>query len=235
MKVEKILEYQKLDGELFKIEKRINENENKKRAEQLQESMKISQERSVRLEQNAKELLNKTDEITKQCKIQEDKLNEFLSMNIEKMSKNDVEKLNNLKDKLNQNLTILEKNLATLAENMNAILADFNKTIKTFNNARDEYIKRKNAYEAEIKSVENDKLEIKKQLSQLALSVDADIMEAYKKKRSERVFPVLVPLKGKFCGGCNTELPLAILTNLSKDGIITCEHCRRLVYVMQQK
>lgn len=235
MKVEKILEYQKLDSELFKIERQINDNENKKKAEQLHESMKAAQARSYKLEQNAKELLIKTDEVTKQCKIQEDKLNEFLSMNIEKMNKSDIEKLNNLKDKLNQNLTILEKNLATLAENMNAVLADFNKTIKTFNTARDEYSKRKYAYEAEVKSVENDKLEINKRLSQLATSVEPEIMEAYRKKRSEKVFPVLVPLKGKFCGGCNTELPLAILTNLSKDGITTCEHCRRLVYSTPQK
>ncbi len=234
MKVENILEYQKLDVELYKIEKQINENPNKKMAEQLHENMRVAQARSVKLEEKAKELLNEIDKVKKQCKIQEDKLNEFLSMNVEKMSKTDVEKLSNLKDKLNQNLTILEKNLTTLAENMNAVLADFNKTIKTFNNARDEYAKRKNAYETEIKKIEKDKLEINKRLSQIALSVDVEIMEAYRKKRSEKVFPVLVPLKGKFCGGCNTELPLAILTNLSKDGITTCEHCRRLVYNTQQ-
>ena len=164
MKVENILEYQKLDVELYKIEKQINENPNKKMAEQLHENMRVAQARSVKLEEKAKELLNEIDKVKKQCKIQEDKLNEFLSMNVEKMSKTDVEKLSNLKDKLNQNLTILEKNLTTLAENMNAVLADFNKTIKTFNNARDEYAKRKNAYETEIKKIEKDKLEINKRL-----------------------------------------------------------------------
>lgn len=234
MKVEKILEYQNLDRELFKIEKQISENANKKMAEQLHESMKVAQARSVKLEERAKDLLGEIDKVKKQCKIQEDKLNEFLSMDIEKMNKNDAEKLNNLKDKLNQNLNILEKNLTTLAESMNAVLADFNKTIKTFNSARDEYSKRKDAYETEVKNIEKEKSEINKRLSQLAMSVDSDIMEAYQKKRNEKVFPVLVPLKGKFCGGCNTELPLATLTNLIKDGIITCEHCRRLVYNTHQ-
>ena len=114
MKFDKILEYQKLDSELFKIERQLNEGANKKMVSELHSNMKNAQERSVKLEEKAKDLLAEIDKVKKQCKIQEEKLNEFLSMDIENMNKNDLEKLENFKDKLNQNLIILEKHLTSL-------------------------------------------------------------------------------------------------------------------------
>ena len=45
MKIEQVLEYQKLDKEMFKLEKELKENPNKKKANNLHESMKTAQEK----------------------------------------------------------------------------------------------------------------------------------------------------------------------------------------------
>ena len=55
-------------------------------------------------------------------------------------------------------------------------------------------------------------------------------MEAYIKRRKENVFPVVVPLTGNSCGGCHVELPYANITKLNEEGLLSCEHCRRLIY-----
>ena len=228
MKVDMILKYQSLDREMFKIEKGLKDNQNKKMADTLRDNIKNAQERSVKLEENAGKLLNDIEKVKSQIKTQEQKMQEFLNKDIEKMTKGEVEKLASLKDKLNQNLVILEKNLTALAENMNAILADFNKTKKIFNSAKD--AKRKEAYENDVKSIENQKSEIAGKLKELSKSIDSNIMQVYQKRRNENVFPVLVPLNGNSCGGCHMELPFANITKLNEEGVITCEHCRRIVY-----
>ena len=235
MKVENILEYQKLDTELFKLEKELKENSNRKKAEQMAESIKNAQARSVKLEEKAGVILSEIEKVKKQYQTQQDKLNEFFSKDLESMGKDELDKLRILKDKLAQNLQILEKNLTSLAENMNAVLADFNKTIKNFNSAKEEYAKCKSAYENDVKALDGKKGEITGRLKGLAQNVDSSIMEMYNKKRKENVFPVLVPLmemsKGSFfCGGCHTQLPFASLTKLDEQGIATCDHCRRIIY-----
>ena len=149
MKVDKMLEYQKLDSEMFKIEKQLRENSNRQNANQMHENMKNAQSRSLKLEEKAGALFAEIEKVKKQVAIQESKMDEFLNKDLSKMSKEEVDQLAGLKNKLAQNLQILEKNLTTLAESMNAVLADFNKTIKAFNLAKEEYAKSKTAWQAD--------------------------------------------------------------------------------------
>lgn len=230
MKVEKMLEYQNLDSEMFKIEKQLKENKNRLTASQMHESMKNAQGRSVKLEEKAGSLLAEIDKVKKQFKLQEDKMQEFLQKDLSKMSKEEIDHLTMLKNKLAQNLQILEKNLTTLAESVNAVLADFNKTIKTFNTAKEEYAKSKNAYDNDVKQVEGQKAEIQNRLDKIAKECDAKLLESYLRKRKENVFPVIVPLKGNSCGGCHVEMPYVSIAKLEDDGVLVCEHCRRIIY-----
>ena len=93
MKVDMILKYQALDREMFKIEKGLRDNQNKKAANELHENMKNAQARSVKLEENAGKLLKEIEKVKGQVKIQEDKMQEFMSKDLENMPKADVEKL----------------------------------------------------------------------------------------------------------------------------------------------
>ena len=233
MDLKGILEYQKLDGELFKIERQLKSNENKKMANKMHESMKEAQNRSYKLEEKAGALLSEIEKAKKQFKTQQDKMDEFMSKDLEKMSKEDLDKLSVLKDKLAQNLAILERNLTSLAENVNATLADFNKTIKTFNACKEQYAKSKAAYDNDVKSVEDKKNEIENDLKKLAKSLDSKLFETYQKRRKENIFPVVVPIINNSCGGCHIELPYANISKLEDDGILTCEHCHRIIYKMQ--
>ena len=135
-----------------------------------------------------------------------------------------------LKDKLNQNIQILEKNLASLAERMNATLAEFNKAVKTINSSKEDYAKYKQAYDEDVKQIDREKAQVAYKLKAISADIDTKIMEAYLKRRKENVFPVVVPLKGNSCGGCHMELPYANLTKLNEAGVLSCEHCRRIIY-----
>ncbi len=230
MDIQKILDYQNLDSELFKIEKQIRDDDDKKRANVMHENMKNAQAKSIKLEEKAGSLLNEIDKVKKQLKIQNDKMEEFMSKDLKSLSKDELDKLEGLKNKLNQNLSILEKNLTSLAESVNSVLADFNKTIKVFNSSKEEFAKCKKNYDDKVQNIEKDKVEIEKKLKSLEKNIDSKLLEAYKKRRGENIFPIVVKLKGNSCGGCHIELPYANITKLDSEGILICEHCRRIIY-----
>ena len=230
MDFKSILNYQQLDSELFKIEKQLRDNTNKKNANIMRENMKNAQTRSLQLEEKAGSILNDIEKVKNQFKLQKDKIDQLLAKNINELDKEEIEKLSSLKEKLSQNLNILEKNLSNLAENMNLVLSDFNKTIKIFNNAKEQYAKFKNNYDNDVKSVETRQEELKKELKTISKKIDPKLIEAYEKRRKENIFPVFVELKGNSCGGCHMELPYANISKLDNEGILTCEHCHRIIY-----
>ncbi|MBE7073748.1 MAG: hypothetical protein E7379_01500 [Clostridiales bacterium] len=235
MKVEKILEYQKLDREMYKLEREIKDNPNKEKANKLHETMRVAQEKSVALEGKAGAILKEIDKVKGHLKLQQDKMAEFTAKDLSTLSKQEIEKIASLKDKLAQNLQILEKNLTALAENVNSVLSEFNKTIKTFNTAKEDFAKCKTSYDNDIKAIESKKAEVAKNLSVIAKEIDSVIMEAYQKRRKENIFPVVVQLmeQGKgsyFCGGCRTQLSIASINKLDSEAVVSCDHCRRLIY-----
>ena len=135
-----------------------------------------------------------------------------------------------VKDKLASNLAILDKNLTRLAESVNAVLADFNKTVKVYNMARETYAKSKGAYDAQLQEVEPKRKQITEKLQEIAKTIDPKLMEQYTKRRKDNIFPVMVPVRDSSCGGCHMELPVSMMNKLKEDGILSCEHCRRIIY-----
>ena len=230
MDISKILEYQKLDSELFKIEKSLRDNEDKKIVNQMQQNAKIAQERSFKLDEKAKELEKEFSVTKNQYEIQRKKMDEIFAKDIDKLSKEEVERLVKLKDKLSQNLVILERNFAKLAESMNSLLSDFNKTKNAYQMAREQYSKSKLNFDKAQNEVQPRKEEISKQLANLEKGIDSKIIEAYKKRRAENIFPVVVPLTSNCCGGCRVELSMANLSKLKDEKVLTCEHCHRIIY-----
>ena len=83
MDINKILEYQKLDSELFKIEKALRDNEDKKIANQMQQNAKVAQERSFKLDEKAKELEKEFSTAKAQYEIQRKKMEEVFAKDVD--------------------------------------------------------------------------------------------------------------------------------------------------------
>lgn len=231
MDITKILEYQKVDSGLFNLERQLRQNANKKTADEMAASARQAQNRTAELENKASALLKDIETIKKQFEAQESKLNEITSKNLDKLTKAEIDGYLALKDKLAQNLNILDRNLTKLAENVSATLTDFNKTAKVFNAARDKMMTSKQAYEADLAKIEPEKVRLEGELKQLEKGIDGQLLEKYKKRRADNLFPILVPLlNGNSCGGCHMELSFAQVSKIKQEGLLSCEHCRRLIY-----
>lgn len=230
MDISKLLEYQTLDSELYKLEKSIRDNPNKKVVSEMSANVKNAQLRSEQLEKKAEELVQEIERIKSQFASQTEKMNQIMTKDTDSLNAEEIESRLSLKDKLSQNLNILDKNLTKLAESINAVLSDFNKTVKVFNASKEKYAASKTAYDNDVKSLEPKMKELEKKLSSLAKGIDAKFMEKYNKRRADNLFPILVPLKDNCCGGCHMQLPSAEISKLRTEGYLSCEHCRRIIY-----
>lgn len=228
--LDKILEYQKKDAEIVKVERLINSNENKKIFTQMISVVKDAQNKSASLENDAGSIVRNFEKIKK---VYEDNLrtsNAITSKELNNLSIDDLKQIEDLSKTIVTNLTILENKLISDAEKVRTILAEFENTKKKYNLAREKYNFHKAKFEEESVDLQKDIDQKSKALLALEKDLDANILAKYKQKRAERIYPVLVPCIDKTCGGCRMELPSAILAVLKRDGVFECEHCRRIIY-----
>lgn len=230
MDIAKIVEYQKLDTELFKIEKATRENQARKTANEMQKRAQDAQKRSIDLEEKAKVLVEQIETIKKQFEAQNKMLNQVLSKDVEGMDETEVEKHIELKDKLAQNSNFLDKNLTRLAETVKAVIDEYQKASKIYQDARVKYNESKASYDKYLAEIQPQKKDIESKLASAEKGISKETIEKYKRLRQDNIFPVFVPLRNNSCGGCNMELPIAQIGKLKENGYLQCEHCHRIIY-----
>ncbi len=231
MDLTNLLKYQELDEKLYNVEQRLTKSPARKRAGELSKIAKNAQVKSNELELEAGKVLKEIEDVKAKFEENKKSLQSLLNKDLDKLSIEDLDKITSLKAKILSNLNFLEKHLQKHAELVNRILTDFNKTKKMYDEARVQFIECKNKIDEETKALEPEKERLVKELEELSKSVEKNLLAEYKKRRNDNIFPVVVPLEGtNFCGRCRMELPMVAISRIKDVGVITCEHCKRLVY-----
>ena len=230
MEIKNILEYQKIDSKIFQIERELNQSINKKKCMELTSIAKDSQAKSSKLEQEASQIAKEIQNLFAVADQNKLKIRKILDQKLDDMTEEQIQNSLVMKEKLVQNLAIIDKKATKLAEMANAVLAEFNKTKTTYKNAGEKYKVVKEAYDKELKEATPKMEALKVELKTLEKSIDAKLLEDYKKRRGDKIFPVLVPLNNKCCGGCHMEVPASSISKLEGEGILVCENCRRIIY-----
>lgn len=229
MDFNKIIEYQKKDGDLFRIERELDKSESKKIYQEMIGIVKRAQERSDALENKAGEIIKDYENIKKTYEENVSQFEKFISKNLEEVSEKDLDTITNATNSIINNLNILEKKLFSTAEILNTVLNDFNQTKKTYGTARLKYAEHKKEYEEELKDKTPQIEEIKKELNQLEKNIDAKLLSKYKQLRADRIYPAFVRLIDKSCGGCRMERSAAEIDKIKTLGYLECENCHRII------
>ena len=231
MDLTNLLKYQELDEKLYNVEQRLTKSPARKRAGELSKIAKNAQIKSNELESEASKVLKEIEDVKAKFEDNKKSLQSLLNKDLDKLSMEDLDKITSLKAKILSNLNFLEKHLQKHAELVNRILMDYNKIKKMYDEARLQFIECKNKIDEETKELEPEKERLTKELEELSKSVEKNLLAEYKKRRNDNIFPVVVPLEGtNFCGRCRMELPMVAISIIKDVGVITCEHCKRLVY-----
>ena len=228
--INKILEYQKYDMKMFKLEKSLEERPDRQNALKLQASIKNMENSIVKMD---KELQDYNQQIAKvRQSMQEiiEKVNALVSRSNSADKQDEFDDIMVNSDKLLDELSIFEKEADVIKKKIDAIHESYAKFKEKYKDEVKKYTETKNRYTEWKKSIEPQAIEIKKALNLLEKDLHGEIFEKYKSLRNNKIMPAIVHLMGETqCGGCYMELSVGCLTKLRDNKITECENCGRLI------
>ncbi len=233
--IEKILEYQTVDGELRDIEVSLIQSDERKKASAAQAILKNANDNIARLDSKAEELVTQYATLSKLCEKLEEAQKDYENI-VETCESG--EELNYIKKKaqaLADEINLMTVNVENLAKEIKSTLDEFAKLRQDNKKATAQYKEFAPKYNDLKASKEEDMKKIKVKLAKLEKGIDPNVLENYKKKRKDKIFPIVYSAKisGKIflCGRCGTELPMAYTGSLKKGEIVECDSCHRLLYL----
>ena len=228
---EKLLEYQKLDGEILSLKRSLEKDEAKMSLNKVVAMVKDSQQKLLELENKAKTLIDDFNSSKASYEESYNKISELSKIDANKLNEDEVSKEIDEALKVLNNLSFLERNLSMQAEAVNSIIKNFEACRNNIVSLKQKYKELKEKVDENASKIEPKILEIKTKMGALEKQIDANILGKYKHLRQDRIFPAFVPLNNNACGGCSMEIPAALMNKLKENGYLECEQCRRYIYL----
>ncbi len=224
-----LLEYQKVDAQLRKIEQEIGASEERKKYVQARKFIESALERLDAMEKRAVELSELCVQLNARSEEMVKSITEYADLDEMVEGGGDV--------------SFYKKNALALSDRLRGLKAELNKLNTEIKSTSDEYKKLKKQtidmqeqykeYSEKFKEVKaahaGDVKALQKKMEEIAKNIPADKLAQYTAKRKERIFPILVPLQNDRCT-CGMDFPLAQQGKLAGGNVVECEHCHRFVY-----
>lgn len=230
--IKELLKYQEVEEKLRGIENDINQSEAAKKYFQAVKFVKEVNDLKASLDKKAQELTiaykNAIDGLKKITEEVTEISKEIEAIESEEELAYTKKKFLELSDAY-KNLESVAKGILKDSEEVSKEFVSVTAKHKEMNTQGRESLLEVNKLKEERKS-EMDKL--KKELEELAKTVDSDLMEIYLKKRKEKIFPVLSKLSNeKYCSRCGGGLSVGAQNEINKNKMVECESCHRIIYI----
>ena len=229
--IAQLLQYQEKDSELLKLEQELSASEERKKYVQTQSYLKKASEKLDKLEAQSQGIIARIEALSAQFAEVKETLKDF-------------DNLDDLVEEEGSNLTFYKRNITQVIEQLKTLKGEINNLVNVAKETTEEYqnLKKKvlaaqaqypelrTAYQ-NLKSQKQGEMDaITAELSKLAKGLDVEILKKYQTKRSERIFPILCPIKADRCSKCGIELSIADKEKVSADKVVECENCHRILY-----
>ena len=206
----KILEYQKLDAEKLKIEKSLGNIEERQIMNKMIAFVKDAQNKSLQIEQSSKKLIEDYENLRKSYDSNTSNIEKLTKTTVKTMSKEELDDCLKRVNALSSELFMIERNIGILIQKINEKLKEFEATKNSAGKARAKHKEAKAKYDAKVAELQPKISEIENKLSKMEKEIPAEILTKYKGLKNDGIFPILVPLQDKSCGGCRMEIPSKI-------------------------
>ena len=225
-----ILKYQEIDTKLYKLERELAGCDERKEYVKFKKFLETAPEKLDALEVKATALKTEAAELSKKYLQTEETLKDFEHLDELVTGGADIAFYKKKAQSIVEQLKKLKADLNTLTTNIKATDAEYQKLKKQVIAAQKQYAEAAEKYKAVKASRDAEKKEIDAQLSSIAKEISESMLEVYKTKRKERIFPVVGELTGNRCPFCSMEPPLAARSKLTGGGMIECDNCHRLIF-----
>ncbi len=227
-----ILKYQEIDAKIYKIERELAGSEERKEYAKVKKFLESAPEKLDALEAKARGLRSEADELVKQYTRLEETLKDFDNIDelvtggadvsfYKKKAQTKVEQLKKMKADLGVLVAAIKATDEEYQKLKKQVLSIEKKAPEVYK----KYKELKAAKDAEKKPYEGE-------LSTLEKEISAEMLDAYRTKRKEKIFPVVGQIMGGRCPYCSMDLPIAARSKLSGGGWIECENhiCNRILF-----
>ncbi len=233
--IQYLLQYQQVDEKLLAIEKEVTASQQRKNYITTKNFLTQAPEKLAAYE-------NKAQRMEKQVEALEASYNELAET---------IEDFNNIDELIEEgaDISFYKKNVLQIMDSLRSIkneIASLQKSIQAIGQEYQEFKKKtiqmqnlfNNDYQPTYKAYKAAKTEemnaIKAQLDEIAKNIDPAPMKKYLEKRSERIFPVLCPIrvlnKEPRCSKCGMGFPISSLEKIKSGGVVECDNCHRILY-----
>ena len=229
-KIKQLLDYQKVEAELIKLERTVEDDPNFAVKNKMVAVVQEAQSAAQQLEQQAKQSVAEFDKlkaIYEENYVKAEKLN---AIDIDKLNDDQLIKLNSELENILKNLDIIEKRLHALNSGVEQILERFEKAKKNAYVAKSHYQKAKAELDKLAEKTAPQRQKLQDELDKMKAAADKTLITKYLAIRKDKVFPVLVKFNDSRCGACRMEQSKVTVGRLTTDGFIECENCRRIIY-----
>ena len=124
----------------------------------------------------------------------------------------------------------MKADLTALMANIKATDEEYKKLKKQVLSAQKQYADATEKYKAVKAARDPERKELEETLSKLEKAVPAEMLEVYRTKRKEKIFPVVGEMVGTRCPFCSMEPPLAAISKLTGGASIECDNCHRIIF-----
>ena len=230
--INNLLEYQNVDATLREIEVSLAQSEERKKASSAKNFLNGVNESIAKLEQRAEELVSKYNASVKLFEKLSEETAEY-----EDLGDMDEDQLSYVKKKsleLSEEINNLSNAISQISKEIESVLKEFTQLKSDTKKAKAQYAEYGPKYNELKASKKGEIAEIEAKLAEIAKKIPEEVIEKYKQRRKEKIFPVLNEAqeisKHAYCR-CGTELPVTSYNNLKNGQVVECESCHRLLYL----
>ncbi len=225
-----ILQYQETDAKLYKLEREIAGCDERKEYVKFKKFLESAPEKLDALETKATALQSEAAELTQKCIRAEESLNDFDNLDELVTGGADIAFYKKKAQAVADQLKKLKADLTALMANIKATDEEYKKLKKQVLSAQKQYADATEKYKAVKAARDPEKKELEDTLSKLEKAVPAEMLEVYRTKRKEKIFPVVGEMVGTRCPFCSMEPPLAARNKLTGGASIECDNCHRIIF-----
>ena len=209
--LDKILQYQQLDGQIKAIETELANTEERK--------------------SDVADIVIKYNTIKEQYDANSSLLNEYRQAVDHVIDEDELNYLAKKYEDLVKVIANIEKELQKASQEVVVISKAFDECRTKLPSVKKQYADAKEKFDAKRKLKEPEISAIQRQKAELEKQISHKILKRYKEIKEQNITrPFVVLEEPNRCGGCRMELPMGKLSALETEGYIVCESCHRVIY-----
>ena len=128
------------------------------------------------------------------------------------------------------NIVTNSERFSALTANIKATDEEYKKLKKRVLSAQKQYADATEKYKAVKAARDPERKALEAELATLEKGVSTEMLETYRTKRKEKIFPVVGEMVGSRCPFCSMEPPLAARNKLTGGASIECDNCHRIIF-----